>query len=142
VPAPTLGVAGCRLLELRTTSDRRGALTVLEAGDDVPFAIARVFYLHAVPNDQTRAGHAHRQQEQVIVAVSGSFDVRLDDGGRSETVALSHPDRGLYVPPLVWREIRRFSPEAVCLVLASTPYRHDDYCSDYERFRREAARAS
>lgn len=134
---PGLGVPACRLLELRTVADRRGNLTVVEAEQDVPFAIARVFYLHAVPGDRSRAGHAHREQQQVIVAVAGSFDVRLDDGARTETITLATPDRGLYVPPLVWRDIGRFSADGVCLVLASTHYRESDYCGDYEEFRRK-----
>lgn len=137
-----LGVAACRLLELRTVSDGRGNLTVVEAQEDVPFAIARVFYLHGVPGDQSRAGHAHREQHQVIVALAGSFEVRLDDGASVETIALASPERGLYVPPLVWRDIRHFSPDAVCLVLASTHYREDDYCGDYEEFRRELRKTS
>lgn len=134
---PTIAVAACRLLELHTVADGRGNLTAVEAEHDVPFAIARVFYLHAVPAGRSRAGHAHQEQQQVIIALAGSFGVRLDDGACAETIALDSPDRGLYVPPLVWRDIRRFSSEAVCLVLASTHYCEDDYFGDYEEFRRE-----
>lgn len=136
------GLAACRLVELTTVTDERGSLTVAEVEAEVPFAIRRVFYLHGVPDGAARAGHAHWEQEQVVVAVAGRFEVVLDDGAQTTTVALAGPDRGLYVPSMVWREIRGFSPQAVCLVLASTPYREEDYCRDYAEFReRTLARA-
>lgn len=130
------GVAACRLLDLTTVSDERGSLTVAEFEDDIPFTVRRVFFLHSVPPGMRRAFHAHREQHQVILAVSGRFDVMLDDGRSSRTVALSDPRRGLYVPPMVWKELGGFSPEAVCAVLTSIPYREDDYYRDYDAFRR------
>jgi dTDP-4-dehydrorhamnose 3,5-epimerase-like enzyme len=131
-------VVGCRLLELHTASDSRGHLTVLEGEQHIPFAIQRVFYIYAVSDGESRAGHAHREQQQVILAPVGSFEVIVDDGVRSNCVTLARPDRALYVPPLVWIEIRRFSEDAVCLVLASTHYQEGDYHRDYAEFQRAA----
>ena len=132
------GLTACRWIDLPTVSDERGSLTVAEAELDIPFTIRRVFYLHAVPPGLIRAGHAHREQEQVILAVAGRFEVFLDDGELSKTVSLAQPDRGLYVSAMIWMEIRDFSRGAVCVVLTSTPYAEDDYLRDYEGFRRAA----
>ena len=127
-------VAGCRLLDLPIIRDTRGNLTPIEGGRDIPFEIRRVFYMYDVPGGATRAGHAHRALEQVIVAASGSFDVVLDDGTRREKTTLNRSYQGLYVPHLVWRELENFSSGAVCLVLASLPFDEEDYFRDYEEF--------
>jgi dTDP-4-dehydrorhamnose 3,5-epimerase-like enzyme len=129
-----IGVAGCRLFDLRIIRDQRGNLTPIEGGHDIPFEIRRVFYMYDVPGGAKRAGHAHRALEQVIIAVSGSFDVVLDDGKTRETKTLNRSYHGLYVPNFVWREIENFSSGAVCLVLASLPFDEEDYFRGYDEF--------
>src|SRR5207244_10612180 len=116
-------------------ADRRGNLTFTEGTRHIPVAIERVYYLYDVPGGETRAGHAHRDLQQVIVAATGSFDVVVDDGFTRETVTLNRSYFGLYVPSLVWRELENFSSGAVCLVLASAPYLAEDYYYDYDEFR-------
>lgn len=135
VPGPT----GCRLIDFPIVHDRRGNLTFVESGEHVPFELRRAFWLYDVPGGESRAGHAHANLEQVIVAVSGSFDVLVDDGRHNERVTLNRSYYGLYVPPLVWREIDNFSSGAVCLVLASLHYDEADYFRDYDAFREAAA---
>jgi hypothetical protein len=129
-----LAVRGCRILDLPVIADPRGNLTYIEGGEEIPFEIARVYYLYDVPGGASRAGHAHRELQQVIIAASGSFDVIVDDGVCRERVTLNRSHLGLYVPRLVWREIENFSSGAVTLVLASEPYDEDDYFRDYDEF--------
>ena len=123
-----------RILELPVIRDHRGNLTPVEGERDIPFEIQRVFYLYDVPAGETRAGHALKDVEQVIVAVSGSFDVILDSGAGRTTVTLNRPSLGLYVRSLVWRELENFSSGSVCLVFASGPYREESYYRNYEDF--------
>ena len=138
MPAPREpAIPGCSLVDLQTIRDRRGTVTVVEAEQHVPFKIRRAFWLYDVPGGESRAGHAHRRLEQLLVAPSGSFDVILDDGERREAVTLNRSYYGLHVPPMVWREIENFSSGAVCLVLASEHYDSDDYFYEYEEFRAE-----
>jgi dTDP-4-dehydrorhamnose 3,5-epimerase-like enzyme len=127
-----------RILELPRIADPRGNLTFVEGDSHVPFAIARVYYLYDVPGGESRGGHAHRQLEQLIVAMSGSFDVRLDDGHAQRTVSLNRSYYGLYLPRMVWRELDNFSSGSVCTVLASRPYEPEDYIYDYDEFVRVA----
>lgn len=134
----TLHSVGCRLLELPVVHDRRGNLTFIESNEHLPFEIQRVYYLYDVPGGESRAGHAHKTLEQLMIAVSGSFDVLLEDGFRSERVTLNRSYVGLYVPNFVWREIVNFSSGAVCLVLASLPFSEADYFRDYDEFLRMA----
>jgi hypothetical protein len=124
------------LVELPVIPDHRGNLSFLEGGRHVPFEIARVFYLYDVPAGESRAGHALRDVEQLLIAVSGSFDVVLDYGGDRTVMSLNRPYIGLYVPSLVWRELENFSSGAVCLVLASAAYDEAAYYRDYDQFRR------
>ena len=131
---PRISVPGCRILEFPVVKDDRGNLTVVEGGQDIPFEISRVFYLDVVPADATRAGHANRRTDQVLVALSGSFAVTLDDGDRRQIVSLSGSSHGLLIPRLVWREIGGFSSGAVCLVFASLPYDAADYYRDYAEY--------
>lgn len=114
--------------------DNRGNLTFIEGSRHVPFAIERVFYLYDVPGGQSRAGHALKETEQVLIAVSGSFDVVLDDGESRRTVTLNRPYVGLYLPSLVWRELENFSSGSVCLVLASRVYEEAQYYREYSAF--------
>lgn len=131
---PPISIPGCRILEFPVVKDERGNLTVVEGGRGVPFEISRVFYLDVVPADATRAGHANRETDQVLVALSGSFDVTLDNGQRREAVTLRGSSHGLLVPHLIWRELAGFSSGAVCLVFASHPYDPADYYRDYGEY--------
>jgi hypothetical protein len=123
------------LIDLPVMPDHRGNLTFVEGGRHVPFEIRRVFYLYDVPGGQSRAGHALKGIEQVLVAVSGSFDVVLDYGEGRTKITLNRPYVGLYLPSLVWRELENFSSGSVCLVLASGPYDEAAYYRDYEQFK-------
>ena len=130
--APLLG--GCRLIDLPKVVDARGNLTFIEGSRHLPFEARRVFYLYDVPAGESRAGHAHRELEEVIIAVSGSFDVLIDNGYQTLRVHKNRPYCGLYVPQKVWRSLDNFSSGSVCLVLASRPYDPDDYYRDYNEF--------
>lgn len=129
-----MGLAGCRILDLPVVHDPRGNLTFVEGENHIPFDIRRVYYLYDVPGGAARAGHGHRDLEQVIIAMSGSFDVLVDDGQRQMKFHLNRSYYGLYLPKKVWREIDNFSSGAVCLVLASTLYDESDYFRDYGEF--------
>jgi uncharacterized RmlC-like cupin family protein len=124
----------CRVVELPRILDTRGNLTFVEGSNHIPFDIKRVFYLYDVPGGAARAGHAHKQLQQVIIAMSGSFDVILDDAFAQFTYHLNRSYFGLYIPPLVWRELTNFSSGSVCMVLASDVYREDDYYRDHADF--------
>ena len=129
-----MSLAGCRILDLSTIPDHRGNLTVIEGKLHLPFSIERVYYLHAVPEGGARGGHAHKALRQLIVALAGSFDVTLDDGFAKKRVHLSRPDQGLYICPMIWRELQEFSAGSVCMVLASNRYDENDYIRDYRQF--------
>ncbi|HKY90703.1 MAG TPA: FdtA/QdtA family cupin domain-containing protein [Nevskiaceae bacterium] len=128
----------CRLLQLPKIEDRRGNLTFIESHRHVPFAIERVYYLYDVPGGAERGGHAHRNLHQFLVAMSGSFDVKIDDGHRKATYHLNRSYSGLYLCPMIWREIDNFSSASVCMVVASAPYDEADYLRDYDDFLRLA----
>ena len=127
-----------KLVDLAVVSDPRGNLCFVEGGRHVPFEIARVYYLYDVPSGSVRAGHAHRALNQLLVAVSGSFDVRLNDGRREEVVTLNRPNKGLHIGPMLWRELENFSSGAVCVVLASLPYDEADYIREFADFQAAA----
>ena len=114
-------------------------MSVIQGGIDIDFDIARVYFLYDLAEGADRAAHSHRELHQVYLAMSGSFDVHLTDGRVSETITLSRPNAGLIIPPGVWRRINRFSPGAVCFVLASEVYLESDYIRDYNDFMRYAA---
>lgn len=126
----------CRLMQLPKVEDRRGNLTFIEGNHHVPFSIERVYYLYDVPGGAERGGHAHKALHQFMVAMSGSFDVKLDDGNRKATFHLNRSYSGLYLPPMIWREIDNFSSASVCMVLASAHYEQDEYVRDYDEFLR------
>jgi dTDP-4-dehydrorhamnose 3,5-epimerase-like enzyme len=125
-------------VELPVVHDPQGNLTFVEAQRHAPFEIARVFYIYDVPGGATRGGHAHRKLEQLMVAMSGSFDVVLDDGSERKSLTLNRSYVGLYLPPMIWREMVNFSSGSVCMVLASAYYDESDYYRDYEEFRAAA----
>ena len=123
-----------RIIDLPKIHDPRGNLTFVEGGRHIPFEIKRIYYLYDVPGGATRAGHAHKNLEQLLIAVSGSFIVTLDNGEAREVVRLNRSHVGLYIPSLIWREIDDFSSGAVCLVLASAPFAEADYLRGYDDF--------
>lgn len=123
-----------RLIDLPVVSDPRGDLTFIEGENHIPFPIRRVYYLYNVPVDAERGGHAHRELEQVIFALSGSFRMKIDDGKSKSEYWLRDPSKGLYVNRLIWREMDSFSQGAVCMVLASRAYEEADYYRNYDDF--------
>ena len=126
----------CRIIELPKIPDARGNLTFIEAERHVPFEFKRIFYLYDVPGGESRAGHALKTCHQFLVAMSGSFDVVVDDGTENTRYHLNRSYYGLYIPSLIWREIDNFSSGSVCLVLASELYSEADYYRDYAKFQR------
>lgn len=124
----------CHLVDLPKITDARGNLTFIEGGRHVPFDIRRVYYLYDVPGGAERGGHAHKELHQLIVAMSGSFDVVLDDGREKKRFHLNRSYFGLYVCPMIWREIDNFSSGSVCMVLASNFYDESDYYREYGDF--------
>jgi hypothetical protein len=131
-----------RLLNLPKISDPRGNLSFIEGGRHVPFEVRRVFYLYDVPGGESRAGHALKTCHQFIIAISGAFDVTVDNGRERSKHHLNRSYFGLYLPPLVWREIDNFSSGSVCLVLASEPYDEAGYVRNLDDFRRLATTAA
>ena len=131
-----MSIQDCKLIELPKISDPRGNLTFIEGAKHIPFEIKRIYYLYDVPGGAHRAGHAHRKLHQVLIALSGSFDITLDDGWSSTKFHLNRSYQGLYVPAMVWRDIDNFSSGAVCLALASTCYDESEYYREYDSFRR------
>lgn len=123
-----------KLIDIPKIADPRGHLSVIEK-DCIPFAIKRVYYLYDIPSDAYRGGHAHLTQQSLMIALSGSFEVIVDDGKKRQTIMLNKPNVGLYIPTNVWREIENFSSGAVCLVLASTDFDENEYIRDYEHFK-------
>jgi hypothetical protein len=129
-----VSVSEVRVIELPKIADPRGNLTFIEGGMHVPFDIKRVFYLYDVPGGADRGGHALRQCHQFLIAMSGSFDVVVDNGFTKQRFNLNRSHFGLYIPPMIWREMDNFSSGSVCLVLASEGYREEDYYREYQNF--------
>jgi glyoxylate utilization-related uncharacterized protein len=127
----------CRIIELPKIEDPRGNLTFVEGDRHIPFGIQRVYYLYDVPGGSERGSHAHRGLQQFIIAMSGSFDVVLDDGTASQRFHLNRSYYGLYVPPMMWRTLDNFSSGSVCMVLASARYTEADYIRDHAQFLHE-----
>jgi dTDP-4-dehydrorhamnose 3,5-epimerase-like enzyme len=132
-------VHDCELVDLPTVHDPRGNLTIIEGSRQLPFEIRRVYYVYDVPGGSHRGGHAHRELEQFVIAMSGSFDVVLDDGAEQRRVTLNRSHYGLHIGPMIWRELDNFSSNSVCLVLASKYYDLDDYLYDHDEFVRVAS---
>lgn len=124
----------CKIIELPKITDPRGNLTFIEGNNHIPFDIRRVYYLYDVPGGAERGGHAHKGLSQLIVAMSGSFDIILDQGGEKKRFHLNRSYQGLYVCPMIWRELDNFSSGSVCMVLASNVYDESDYYRNYQEF--------
>jgi len=127
-------LANCRIVDLPKIEDSRGNLTFVEGGSHIPFDIQRVYYLYDVPGGAERGGHGHKELEQLIIAMAGSFDVVLDDGAERKRFHLNRSYYGLYVCPMIWRELDNFSSGSVCMVLASNRYDESDYYRDYQQY--------
>ncbi len=132
-------VTDCRFIDLPKITRPEGNITPVEGGETIPFEVARVYYLYDIVGGADRGGHAHRDLQQLIVAVMGAFNVVLDDGAERRKVELNRGYRGLYVPRMIWRELVDFSSGAVCVVLASLPYLESDYIRDYDEFAQSRA---
>ena len=131
---------GAELRLFPVVREPRGNLGIIEGGIDIPFDILRVYYLYDIPAGADRGGHAHRTLKQTLIALSGSFDVHLDNGNEQETITLNRPNKGLLLSHLMWRTIDNFTSGAVCLVLASGHYDEEEYIRDYDEFLRVVRR--
>lgn len=131
-----MGLDACRIIDLPRIENVLGTLSVVEGGTHIPFEIARIYYLYDVPGGAQRGGHAHKCLQQLMIAMSGSFDVVLDDGVSRRRCHMNRSYYGLYVSNMIWRELDNFSSGAVCLVLASAHYDESDYYRNYDEFSR------
>lgn len=129
-----MSISDCKILDLPKIEDIRGNLTFVEENRHIPFEMRRVYYLYDVPGGAARGGHAHKNLWQFMVAISGSFDVLLDDGRKQRTVMLNRPYQGLIICPMIWRELDNFSSGSVCMVIASELYDESDYYREYDDF--------
>lgn len=122
-----------KIIEIPKVEDYRGNLAIIEK-EVLPYTFKRVYYLYDVPSTAHRGGHAHKQHQEFLVAISGSFDVVLDTGTERTAITLNKPDKGLFIPTNMWRELENFSSGAVCLVLASHEFEESDYIREYDEF--------
>jgi hypothetical protein len=129
-----MSLSDARFVDLPKIADPRGNLTFVEGGRHAPFDIKRIYYLYDVPAGEARGAHGHRELKQLMVAVSGSFDVTLDDGAEKKLFHLNRPYVGLLIPPMTWRDLNNFSSGSVCMVLASEVYSEEDYFRTYSEF--------
>jgi len=127
-------IKDCRMIELDKHHHEKGNISVVENHATIPFDVKRVYYLYDIPGGESRGGHAHKILHQLIIAVSGSFSVILDDGNEKRNFFLNRPYQALYVVPGIWRELDDFSSGSVCLVLASELYSETEYIRDYTEF--------
>ncbi len=129
-----VSINDCRVIELGQIGDRNGHITVVTNNSEIPFAVKRVFYLYDIPGGESRGAHAHKECHQFLVAVSGAFEVVLDDGKNKRSVHLNNPKTGLHIVPGIWASEVNFSSGSVCLVLASQIYTETDYIRNYNDF--------
>lgn len=127
-------VYDCSIIELPRIENEKGNITVVQGGINLPFDVARVFYLYDIPGGESRGAHAHKKCHQFLVAASGSFEILLDDGRNRRTITLNRPYYGLHIPPGVWASEQSFSSGSICLVLTSHVYEEADYIRDYTSF--------
>ncbi len=130
------GISRCKLMRLSGFTDDKGSLIVAEENEHIPFRIKRIFYLYGIPKGALRGGHAHKRLHQFVIAAAGSFDVTVDDGFERKRFRMDQPGLGLYIPPMIWDELENFSPDSLCLVLASDPYDERDYIRDFNAFKK------
>ena len=126
-------INGAICLDITKVHDTRGNLSVIE-GNAIPFEMKRVYYLYDIPSGGRRGGHSHKEQQEFLIALSGSFNVVLNDGAAKKTVTLNKPNQGLLIPNGIWRELENFSSGSVCLVFASEVFQEEDYIRDYNDF--------
>jgi hypothetical protein len=129
-----INVFECNILHLKQLGDRNGHITAINNNVEVPFAVKRIFYLYDIPGGESRGAHAHKECHQFLVAVSGSFEVLVDDGVTKRQVLLNRPDIGLHIPPGIWASEINFSSGSICLVLASHEYDESDYIRIYDDY--------
>lgn len=129
------GINNAKIIQLPKILDDRGNLTFIEGGNHIPFDIKRTYWIYDVPGGEKRGGHAYKELNELIIALSGSFDVILDDGKEKKTFSLNRSYYGLYVPKMIWRSMENFSTNSLGLILASTDYNKDDYIRDYEQYK-------
>lgn len=134
-----MGIADCSVVDLPRIEDARGNLTFVEGAKHVPFEIRRAYWIYDVPGGAVRGGHAYATLCEFMIALSGSFDVLVDDGRLRRSFTLNRSYRGLYVPQMMWRQLGNFSTNAVCLILASAPFDEGDYVRDYDDFLRRSS---
>jgi len=127
-------ISNCRLFDIPSFKDGRGGLSFLEPGENLKFNIARLYYLYHTSRNALRGVHAHKQLEQVLISMNGSFEVFVSDGIKSQTFLLDRPDLGLYICPMIWRELKPLKDNSICAVLASRPFEEEDYIHDYDEF--------
>jgi dTDP-4-dehydrorhamnose 3,5-epimerase-like enzyme len=126
-------LSDCTLIEIPKIQDHRGNLAVIE-NSILPFEMQRVYYLYNVPAGAYRGGHSHKAQSEFLIAISGSFEVIIDDGTNKKSILLNRPDKGLLIPPGIWRELQEFSQGSVCMVINSDVFSEEDYIRDYHQF--------
>lgn len=129
-----ISIDKCRIIDLKKINNRSGNITIAENDMDLPFGVKRVFYIYDIPGGEDRGAHAHIECHQFLIAVSGSFEVELDDGVNKKVFTLKQPDYGLHIPPGIWAAEKNFSSGAVCLVLTSHLFEEKDYIRDYKDF--------
>lgn len=127
-------IKDCKLISLSKIGGRNGYISAIHNQKDIPFSIQRVFYLYDIPFGESRGAHAHKECHQFLIACSGSFEIKLDDGLSMKTIFLNRPDVGLHIPPGIWASELNFSNGSICLVLASQEFREEDYIRDYLEF--------
>ena len=138
----TSGVDDCRIINLPKIPDQRGNLGFIEPGQPIPFVMKRVYWIYDVPGGEVRGGHAYKELQEFFIALSGSFDVVLNDGQNTRAVTLNRSYFGLYVQSMIWRRLENFSTNAVCLILASMPYTEEDYVRDFKIFQKAKMRGA
>ncbi len=129
-----VSINDCKVMELGQIGDRNGHITVVTNNTEIPFEIKRVFYLYDIPGGESRGAHAHKECHQLLVAVSGAFEVVIDDGKNKRSIHLNNPKTGLHIVPGIWASEVNFSSGSVCLVLASHPYQEEDYIREYSQY--------
>ena len=137
-----MSIHDCKIMNISKINDPRGNLSFIESGRPVPFAIRRVYWMYDVPGGEVRGGHAYKELQEFFVALSGSFDVVLNDGQNTKVVPLNRSYFGLWLPNMIWRRLENFSTNAVCLILASMPYTEDDYFRNFKIFQKAKMRGA